>query len=250
MIDTVSFVLPVRPAAVGRQLLDLLGPFGTHDGEAVWLRPSDPRNLPRVAVGLRDVATATVEFSGAGIFRSVRLVNTTGIERPSPYAYSPISLADFRRRSARLVVTSLDHVGFDLPWFDGTHPEVLALRRALAPHCAYHRFPSGEDWDFILPATPEEIAGRLDYGTVHRPKVEVVSFDTVSVPLVQVDLAVDATFETLVGLFPEGLVDAAFRNVWVYLANPYGIDVCLVLNEPSTADWSAYFDGHRILAPA
>lgn len=48
-------------------------------------------------------------------------------------------------------------------------------------------------------------------------------------------------------IFPEGIADSELRNVWVYLENPYGIDICLVLGENS-ADWSDPFTGHRLTA--
>jgi hypothetical protein len=36
------------------------------------------------------------------------------------------------------------------------------------------------------------------------------------------------------------------KNVWVYLTNPYGIDVCLVIGEHQGKDWSGFFEGHRL----
>lgn len=249
MLQQVRFVLPARPAAFGDAFLQTLGEFGSIQDGRFWLRRSDPRHYPAVSVEGGDVVRPTVEFCGDRATRRVELSNTTGIERSSPYEYTHISLDEYRRRSGELRFAALDHVGFGLPWFRGTHPEVLALREALAGSCAYHRFPTGEDWDFILPASPEEIAGaELDPSVIRRPKIEIVSFDTVSVPLIQVDLAVDLPHADLVRLFPEALADARWGSVWVYIDNPYGVDICLVLNEGTgEPDWSGDFLGHRLV---
>lgn len=249
MLHHVRFVLPASPEAFGHALLGTLASFGTLEDGRCRLHRSDDRYLPDVSVELGDVVVPTIEFADDEVVRRVELKNTTGIERSSPYEYRRISLDDYRERSADLRFTALDHIGFDLPWFDGTHPAVLGLRAALAGGSAYHRFPTGEDWDFILPASAEEISGaELDPSVIRRPKIEIVSFDTVSVPLIQVDLGVDLPYAELARLFPEALADARWRNVWVYLDNPYGVDVCLVLNEGSgEPDWSPVFRGHRIL---
>jgi len=47
-------------------------------------------------------------------------------------------------------------------------------------------------------------------------------------------------------LFPEGIADTALKNVWVYLKNPYGVDICLVIGEHEDGDWSDFFEGHRL----
>jgi hypothetical protein len=112
----------------------------------------------------------------------------------------------------------------------------------------YHRFPSGEPWDFIIPGNRDEIALQeaVDYTMVRRPKLEIVSFDKASTPLLQFDIQMNTSYEILQGLFPEALDDPLVRNLWIYLGNPYGLDICLVANEFSEQDWSDYFAGSRI----
>ena len=46
-------------------------------------------------------------------------------------------------------------------------------------------------------------------------------------------------------LFPEGLVDSEIGNIWIYLENPFGVDICMVANEYSENDWSEFFEGSR-----
>jgi hypothetical protein len=112
----------------------------------------------------------------------------------------------------------------------------------------YHRFPSGEPWDFIIPGNRDEIARQeaVDYTMVRRPKFEIVSFEKASTPLLQFDIQMNTSYEILQGLFPEALDDPLIRNLWIYLENPYGLDICLVANEFSEKDWSGYFAGSRI----
>jgi hypothetical protein len=253
VLDEIRLVFPGRELAFGRAFLGCIAAFGTLEGDCCRLNPSDARYLPVVSVGLGDVAVVTAEFIGDQGRRGIPLVNATGVHRENPSAYGHISLHEFARRSAGLDFAVLDHIGFDLPWFDGVHPEVLGLRSALAESCAYYRFPTGEDWDFILPATAEEIVGREpDLSQVRRPKFEIVSIDKVSVPIVQVDVITGQPYDDLVRLFPEALAAPGLRNIWVYLENPYGIDLCLVLNEGAghLADWSPFFQGHRLHRPA
>lgn len=98
---------------------------------------------------------------------------------------------------------------------------MIRLRQTLAGSAADRRFPTGEDWDFILPATPEEIdGGELPPVAVRRPKVEIVSFDTVSVPLIQVDYSVDVPYAELARGILEGLLDADRGSVWVVHRQP------------------------------
>jgi hypothetical protein len=105
-------------------------------------------------------------------------------------------------------LVGIDHVGFNLPWFSsGVHPRILQLREELSSYCLYHRFPSGEPWDFIIPGNRDEIARQeaVDYTMVKRPKFEIVSFDKASTPLLQFDFQMNTSYEILQGLFPEAL---------------------------------------------
>jgi hypothetical protein len=146
-------------------------------------------------------------------------------------------------------LVGIDHGGFNLPWFSsGLHPDILGLREHLSSRCLYHKFPTGEPWDFIIPGDTHEIVRRksVDYDRNRRPKFEVVSFEKASTPIIQFDILVNANYETFAQLFPESLLDTELRNSWVYLENPYSIDVCLVINEFSEGDWSAFFKDCRL----
>ena len=127
----------------------------------------------------------------------------------------------------------------------------LELREQLKQTCLYHTFPKHlEDapWDFIIPGTKEEIerSTQVDYQRVRKPKVEIVSFENSSTPLIQIDIQINGRYEDLVATFPEALHVPDIRNMWVYVKNEFGIDLCFVLNEVSEKDWSYQFAKERL----
>lgn len=171
--------------------------------------------------------------------------------KQSPYRYAQISLEEFTKRMRFFSLKGIDHTGFNLPYFEGIHPQILKLREELRDSCLYHTFPKHlEDapWDFILPGTKEEIQRltQIDYWQIRKPKIEIVSFNTSSTPLIQIDVQVKGKYEDLRTLFPEVLHIPEIRNMWVYIANDFDIDVCFVLNEISERDWSYQFAKERL----
>jgi hypothetical protein len=247
VLQSVEVCLPHETRFCAR-LLEVLQPLGELDGQALRLRSAKPAYRPQLSLGAKSVARPEVRFCLEHSQRQVRLVNTTGEVRQNPERYAAISLADYESRCATLPPVTLDHVGFNLPWSEGVHPDIQALRQLLAGKSAYFLFPTGENWDFILPATAQELASStIDLNVVRRPKLEMVSFDKSSTPLLQIDFMVRAPFERIAGLFPEGIIDRDLQNVWVYIENPFEIDVCFVVNPYRTDDWSALFAGNRLL---
>jgi hypothetical protein len=183
---------------------------------------------------------------------AIDVENTNGESRKSPHFYTPLPIEQALQRLTEhgITLAGADHIGCNLPWFaGGYHPKVRVLRENLCRACLYHRFPTGEAWDFILPGTVEEIDGQepINYSRTRRPKFEIVSFEKASTPLVQLDLQLTASYELLSELFPEALNDPELSNLWIYLMNPYGIDVCIVANAASGGDWSDFFNGCRIV---
>lgn len=246
-LKTVVFQLPDRHPAFGEKLFRLLLPFGRRDGDRLVFQKSDPAFLPDIAFTLADVPHPRVAFDWGDGKLELLIANATGREWPSPEAYQPIGIDETAARLEYLGLVCLDHVGFNLPWVDGIHPEILLLRKELAPRSACYRFPTGQSWNFVLPATEDEIRKNvIDLGTERRPKLEIVSFEKCSTPLVQVDVSVRRGFEEITAVFPEGIADTNLRNVWVYVQNSYGIDLCLVVGEHREGDWSAFFQGHRL----
>lgn len=246
VLKSVIFELP-KNFVFGDQLLKLLAPFGLSEADSIIFKKSDPAFMPHISFRLAEVSVPVVVFTVEGSQSRIEVTNKTGKERQSPEVYTPLATREVIQRMANTAFVRLDHVGFNLPWFDGVHPDILSLRHNLATHTAYYRFPTGEPWDFILPATPGEIqANTIDLTKDRHPKLEIVSFDKSSTPLIQIDFSVNQPFEKIRQLFPEGLADNTLKNVWVYLENPYSIDVCLVIGGHGGKDWSTFFEGHRL----
>ena len=179
---------------------------------------------------------------------SKTIKNETGEERKSPHSYTHLSIDEFNSRlNKRGHITTIDHLGVNFPWFKGVSPVITDLREALKHKSAYFRFPTGEEWDFILPATKEEInSDVLNVSIERRPKFELVSFKKDSTPIIQIDCITSLTYEDLKELFPESIMSKELRNAWVYIDNKFGIDIYFVLNEPTNSEWSNFFEGHRL----
>jgi hypothetical protein len=100
-------------------------------------------------------------------------------------------------------VTRIDHTGINLP-------SVLVSRETweqfigkIANNCNLYRYPTGEDWLFILPATEEEFTNDITIFPAGRePKFELV-YDTFSpVPTIQIDIETDLLRSEIEQLFP------------------------------------------------
>lgn len=235
------------------QLLTLLGMVGRDEGGCFKLTSSSPGFYPRLFLKfVPDIKDVWADFTLSNKqITSVKIENSSGIERPSPHFYDSVTAVEVIRRlaSAGLKLVSIDHLGINLPWFASElHPQISSLRTTFSTACLYHQYPTGEAWDFILPGDLDEILYRkaIDYAKVRKPKFELVSFNKTSKPLVQIDVGMLASYEKLVQLFPESLKDPQFGNIWIYLENQYKIDVCLVVNPFSDRDWSDYFKEFRL----
>ena len=252
-LERIAVTLPDLDTEFTAGFTAIIGGLGHLQARVLRLTRSSPRFYPELELRFRSgLAAPSTDFVlSDGEVMTVTIENTTGLCRASPHVYQPITVTTVRQRLANsgVKINGLDHVGFNLPWFSSdVHPTILHLRQMLAPCCLYHRFPTGEPWDFILPGDIAEIARHqpIDYTQTRRPKFELVSFPKTSTPLIQWDVSVNVGYDDFARLFPEALNDPDFRNIWLYLQTPYPIDVCLVLNESTDGDWGEFFQGHRL----
>lgn len=251
-LSKIQYCLPRADKAFEKQFMQFLSPLGTVTPKGIDLTLSRSDYLPSTSFIFKDTRSAFTQFVfDGGRTTTVEIANTTGANKQSPYHYSHIALGVFIERMQRFPLLGLDHTGFNLPYFEGVHPKIVELRQELKAKCLYHTFPKHlEDapWDFIIPGTREEIARvqETDYQLVRKPKVEIVSFENSSTPLIQIDIQVQGKYEEMVDAFPEALHVPEIRNMWVYLQNEYGIDICFVLNESSGKDWSYQFQNDRL----
>jgi hypothetical protein len=249
-LTTIDVVLPENPSSFFNDLTTFLRDMGELRSQSLLFRTTKRSYYPLISLKEDVVEQPLVRFamSDEEVYEVV-IENSSGTEKKSQYAYTPIAMADFVARIQAAALQNVDHLGFNLPWFKaGVHPKIATLRDQLKTKCLYHTFPSGEPWDFILPGTQAEVEGKkpIDYIQIRKPKFEIVSFANCSKPLVQIDLAFATPYEKLARLFPEGILLPDVKSVWVYLQNPYGIDVCLVLNR-AKGDWSNYFRKSRLV---
>lgn len=253
-LERITVTFPDTNTEFTNGLAALIGGLGHDENRVLRLASSSETFYPQLALDFRsgrsDIMT---DFTlSAGEILSVKVENSTSVSKPSPHSYQHLSVATVTQRIATSAVRliGIDHVGFNLPWFSSSdvHPRILQLRNKLSSRCLYHRFPTGEPWDFIIPGDTDEIANRkaVDYTRARWPKFELVSFNKASTPLIQFDVGVDLGYESFSLLFPESLNDPDFKNVWVYLETPYPVDVCLVINEFTASDWSGFFKGCRL----
>ncbi len=244
-LTSVKFELPQFKGS--EELVGFLSNFGINSNGVINFSSSNIDFYPKLSLGISDVDIPEVHFISDEQI-AIKLTNSTGKTKTSPHKYKPISISEFLSRFKSVEIKELDHLGFDLPWFNGIHPDILELRKVLPNKCAYHKWPENEEWDFILPATEKEISStvKLDYTEVRRPKLEIVSIEKVSTPIVQIDFAVQMQYEDLVELFPEAIHVSTLKNIWVYIKNEIGIDICFVVNEHDSGDWSDFFKDCRV----
>jgi hypothetical protein len=237
LLNSITICLPKRDQDFEEKFLSFLSQFGKRDNSSIDFKISDKSYVPRISFKFAACSAPQAIFDASKTIE-VGITNTTGQTRKSPFIYSSISLDEFIFRAKELSFEFLDHAGFDVPWFDGVHPDINKLRDFLPEECLYSRYPTGEDWDFIIPATQKEIATReLDYRVIRRPKFEIVFLNYSSTPIVQFDVSVKESFEEIRKIFPEGYPDNSLKNAWIYVENPYGIEICFVVGHRGNADW-------------
>ncbi len=230
------------------ELTALLSECGKINDSVFAVKASRENLFPKLELALDRGKKPTIEFFDGELLVSRPISNQTGETKKSPHNYQHLPLAIIAKRIASAgKIATIDHLGVNFPWFQGLSPDLKKLRAKLPDVSAYFRFPTGQDWDFILPATDQEIhSDSIDLDITRRPKLELVSFEKCSTPLVQIDCITTIAFNNLKMLFPEGIVDEELKNVWVYITTDMELDLCLVLNGQTESDWSGFFSGHRL----
>ncbi|OFW62653.1 MAG: hypothetical protein A2Z35_02015 [Actinobacteria bacterium RBG_19FT_COMBO_36_27] len=220
----------------------------------IYLKRTNNQFFPKITLDNSSPENGvSVNFTSDNNSKEIQIINVTSSEKLSNELYSYISIDELINRFNKnnISIKMMDHIGFNLPWFsNGIHPKIKLLRKELSEYCLYHKFPSGEPWDFILPGLKEEIkkSKAINYDLIRKPKLEIVSFDKCSKPIIQFDVTCTFSKDKFKDIFPEGIYDSNLGNIWIYLDNPFEIDFCLVLNEETNGDWSNYFKGNRLLS--
>ncbi|SRR6266496_4592979 len=143
-------------------------------------------------------------------------------------------------------IVRIDHTGFNMP-------SALVARNIweqfvgnIAEQSNLYKYPTGEDWPFILPATPaEHVADIAEFPVGREPKFELVHDTYSPVPTIQIDIETDLTRAQVEQLFPEpyGISFPELANYFrtVYVQHPWPslairFDIRFKNDEPDS-DW-------------
>ena len=108
--------------------------------------------------------------------------------------------------AARLAghVTHVDHTGVNLPQSMVRDEHWEKLLRVLAREAALYRYPGGEPWPFVLPASDEEFQDDIRAFVIGRfPKFELVHDGWATLPVLQFALGTDLAREALEAILPD-----------------------------------------------
>lgn len=211
-------------------------------GDRLTLAPPQPAGaLPATVFEVADVSVPDVAL-GAG--RSVGARADGGTREPRILP-AHVELSDLVRRVAGHV-RRVDHTGVNVPAC-ATPPERWHdLVGALASTAAMYRYPTGEDWPFVLPSTADELLDDIRDAVVGRePRFELVYDQWLTRPQWQFALGTDLTRPQLERMFPEpeGLTFPELVDVFrvVPVRSPWpGLDLRFDLcyrTEGGPSDW-------------
>lgn len=142
-------------------------------------------------------------------------------------------------------IVRIDHTGINLPASNMSKDSWNNLIQDLSKVSNIYKYPTGEDWPFILPATEEEFNADITTFSMGRePKFELVYDKFSDVYSIQIDLETDLTRSELEKLLPEpyGISFPDLANFFrtVYIQNPWNLqfrfDLRFKNNEPG-GDW-------------
>jgi hypothetical protein len=101
-------------------------------------------------------------------------------------------------------LVSLDHIGLNVPSTIVSKAEYQDFVASLGKTCTFHHYPTGEDWDFVLPSSRTEWKhGISEFRPGREPKWEFVYDEYTQVPVVQLCLETKLTKKALCKLLPD-----------------------------------------------
>lgn len=143
-------------------------------------------------------------------------------------------------------IVRIDHTGLNIPSALVSTKAWQQFIHDVAEDSNLYKYPTGEDWPFILPATLAEYEAEITSFVVGRePKFEFV-YDTYSpVPTIQIDIETDLTRPQVEKLFPEpyGVSFPELANYFrtVYVHHDWrGLDIRFDIrfkNDEPDGDW-------------
>jgi hypothetical protein len=205
--------------------------------DSLTLTPPAPfAARPATTFRLADVPTPEIVFDGCGHI---------GLPGDGPVPHRDrMELADLTRALAGSV-TAVDHTGVNLPTRSVSTTDWADLVRTLAAAATMYRYPTGEQWPFILPSTEEEhVTDIRDFVVGREPRFELVHDPWSPGTTWQFALRTTLTRTDLESLFPAPVgialpgLEEVFRTVYVQSPWPdleIRLDLCFPVDGPS--DW-------------
>lgn len=128
----------------------------------------------------------------------------------------------FKRLDGRLL--ELNHSGVNFGPKILSKSDYLEIKNKLAETCNLYRYPTGEEWLFIIPSTKKEFLGDIKNESISRnPKFELVYSRCHPEPLIQFDIETNLAKNQLLRLLPQpyGIsfpgLENFFRTVFVFV---------------------------------
>ncbi|NYI04079.1 hypothetical protein [Allostreptomyces psammosilenae] len=169
-------------------------------GDRLTLTPPRPVGArPVTAFQLADVPAPVIALDTG---RSIA-VHGGGDGGGQPAPAGGVEMADLTRRLAGHV-RGIDHTGVNVPARTTSPEQWHDLVGALASASTMYRYPTGEDWPFVLPSTSDELLGGIrDFVAGREPRFELVHDEWLTGTQWQFALWTDLTRAELEALFPE-----------------------------------------------
>jgi hypothetical protein len=240
LLAPVTYAVPSECATTGRPV------------DRLTLTPPQPADArPVTSFELADIPAPEVAFD-TGRTIDVWSDDTTPADEPS------LALADL---VARLHghVQRVDHTGVNLPVRNTSPEQWQELVGGIAATATMYRYPTGEQWPFVLPSSPDEFHDDIhDFVIGREPRFELVYDEWARRTEWQFALWTDLTRAELETLFPdpEGITFPELEDIFrvVKIRHPWpelGIrfDLCYRLEDSAsgweTGEWLVT-DGGRI----
>lgn len=213
-LSEIAFLLPKTPESLTflSQLRLLLSEvayaeYGAAAGTAgrnvdrLTLRPPQPTNArPVTTFELADVPAPQVTVDDG---RFIGGWPSGGTQKARTALPARVAMADLTRRLAGHV-RRVDHTGVNLPARAISPEQWQDLVSELASASTMYRYPTGEQWPFVLPSTSEEFHGGIrDFMVGREPRFELVYDERLTQPQWQFALWTDLSRAELELLFPE-----------------------------------------------
>jgi len=242
-LSEITFRLPTTPESRAwlddfrRLLADV--EYAESNGDRLTLTPRQPEGARPVTVfELTDVQAPEIRLDTGPVIGGT----------DTPQEPTTLDLADLVGRLAGHV-NEVDHTGVNLPTSIMSADQWNDLVSAIAGASTMYRYPTGEDWPFVIPSTSDELADDIRTFVEGRvPKFELVYDSWRTQPEWQFALSTDLTRAELEAMFPEGFTFPALEDIFrvVKVNHPWpGLSVRFDLsyrvdagpNEWATGEW-------------